>query len=230
MSSGAPDPDRLGRELALRHGGDPATVDEAMTLLQVAESPRAQDWTLRSALVRFAQAQPELSGAILESVRRAQRAIDPLGRQLMGRAVMTDRRLSLDADGGLADPAEPVADIRTADLARLARAIGQGHDESRIISRLCAAYDSAVSEFGVADSGVPQPLDSAERQAIPLLMVMLELDDLAEVLVAWAPHAPDDPPIEAANRLGRAAFERLAVLGVEREQRQRPPQRSTRSG
>ncbi len=217
--SSSPDPTRLGRELAVRHGGGSDEgqvvdgIDESLTLLQVAESPRAGDWTLRSALVRFAQVQPELSGALLESVRRSQAALDPLSRNLMRHGAVTDRGLSIASDGGLAPIADPLPDIRSADIARAVRACGDTE----------SALDAVVEAYGAEAAG---DLDPAEREAIPLLMVMLDLDELAEVLVEWArTRAPEEPPIEEANRLGRRAFERLGALGVARETGGRPPGR-----
>ncbi len=116
--SSPPDPARLGRELASRHGTEPVEVDETLTLLQVAESPRIDDWTLRSALVRFAQPQPELSGAILESVRRTQAALDPVARELLRHGAVTDRGLAVAGDGGLAAPTVLPLRPRITDLLR----------------------------------------------------------------------------------------------------------------
>ncbi len=208
------DPVRLGGDLAARHAADSEiSVDETLTALAVAESPRVDDWTLRSALVRFAQSQPDLSSAILESVRRTQATLDPHIRELFRHGVMTDRRLALRDDGDLAPPADPCPDVRVGDLARLVRAGVDGE-------ALAAAYDTATTSAGGA------PLSPTERAAIPLLVVLLDLDELAETLARWASStAPADPPVAEANRLGRLAFDRLAALGVARETRERPPGR-----
>ncbi len=206
--SSPPDPARLGRELATRHGAEPVEVDETLTLLQVAESPRIDDWTLRSALVRFAQPQPELSGAILESVRRTQAALDPVARELLRHGAVTDRGLAVAGDGGLAAPSDPLPDVRVADLARLVRLLPGRRDA------VLAAYTAEIE------------LEPAERDAVALLVVLLDLDELADGLTAWASTvAPADPPVEEARRLGRMAFDRLAALGVARETRERPPGR-----
>ena len=182
-------------------------------MLQVAESPRVDDWTLRSALVRFAQAQPELASAILESVRRTQAALDPFVRALLRHGVTVDRRLAVDPGGGLAPMADPVADVRIADLARLVR-------DQRNGDRVVEAYESAVESSG------SEPLDAAEREALPLVVVLVDLDELAGILAGWASSmAPAEPPVADADRLGRLAFERLGALGVARETRERPPGR-----
>lgn len=212
-----PDPVRLGRELAARHGADPVDVDGTGTLLQVAESPRVDDWTLRSALVRFAQPEPELSSAILESVRRTQAALDPMVRELLRHGVLTDRRMASSSEVGLAPIADPLPDVRVADLARAVRGLPDGdHAAATVVE----AYDAAVESTGA------EPVSAVERAAIPLLVVLLDLDELADVLVGWASTtAPAGPPVEEAKRLGRSAFDRLGALGVARETRERPPGR-----
>lgn len=213
----APDPVRLGRELAIRHGSEAARsdidIDETLSLLQVSESPRVDDWTLRSALVRFAQPEPELSSAILESVRRTQAALDPMARDLLRHPVKTDRRLRIADGGGLAPVTDPLPDVRVADLARVVR----DHPEHDAVLE---AYDATVESAGL------EPLTPVERKAIPLLLVLLDLDELADVLAGWASTtAPADPPVPVATRLGRSAFDRLGALRVARETRDRPPGR-----
>lgn len=44
-------------------------------LVGFADEPRDQDWSLRSALVRFAQPEPTRAGAVLELVRRTEGAL-----------------------------------------------------------------------------------------------------------------------------------------------------------
>lgn len=212
-----PDPVRLGGELASRHGSETVDVDEIRTLLQVSESPRVDDWTLRSALVRFAQPQPELASAILESVRRTQAALDPIARELLRHGVVTDRRLGTSGDGGLAPPIDPLPDVRVADLARVVRIHPAGDD---VVARVLDGYDAATGSAGSESLAAP------EREAVPLLVVLLDLDELADVVAAWASTtAPADPPVAEAERLGRRAFDRLNTLGVARETRERPPGR-----
>jgi len=50
-------------------------ADDDRSLLGFADAPRDQDWTLRSALVRFAQPEPTRAGAVLELVRRTDGAL-----------------------------------------------------------------------------------------------------------------------------------------------------------
>ena len=197
------DPAGLGRDLARRHQDSVVDVDETRTLLQVSESARAGDWTLRSSLMRFAQPHPALAGAVLESVRRSQASLDPLARRLMAHGTVTDRRLSFN-DDGLAPVAEPCPDVRVADLARLVRL----HPDGRAV---IGGYEEIT------------PLDECERQAVDLLVVALDLDEMAEELAAWSLVAPHDPPVERVELLARSTFERLAELGVARESA--PPRR-----
>lgn len=63
---------------------DPRTLDAAAAtrLVDFAECARAGDWTLRSALVRYAQRFPVAASAVLELVRRTDRALQPFRRSL----------------------------------------------------------------------------------------------------------------------------------------------------
>ena len=55
----------------------PAPADRP--LLGFADSPRDEDWSLRAALVRFAQPEPTRAGAVLELVRRTDGALKAAG-------------------------------------------------------------------------------------------------------------------------------------------------------
>jgi hypothetical protein len=50
---------------------------ELARLVDVAERPRVDDWSLRAALVRYAQPQPARVSAVLECVRRLDFALKP---------------------------------------------------------------------------------------------------------------------------------------------------------
>lgn len=51
-------------------------------VLDVAERPRVDDWSLRAALTRYAQPQPERASALIELVRRTEAALRPFAKQL----------------------------------------------------------------------------------------------------------------------------------------------------
>lgn len=51
-------------------------------LLAYAEAPRQGDWSLRSALVRYAQPEPQRASAVLELIRRTDGALHPHARRL----------------------------------------------------------------------------------------------------------------------------------------------------
>lgn len=57
----------------------PADVEppELARLIDYAERPRAHDWSLRSALTRYAQGQPQRASDLLELVRRIEFAVGP---------------------------------------------------------------------------------------------------------------------------------------------------------
>jgi len=60
----------------------PAEIEPpALTrLIDFAERPRTEDWSLRSALVRYAQPEPERVNGILELVRRTEGALGQHGK------------------------------------------------------------------------------------------------------------------------------------------------------
>jgi hypothetical protein len=95
----------------------PADVDppQLARLLDFSERPRVEDWSLRAALVRYAQPQPQRVNDLLELVRRTEAA---LGKQ----------RGVLERDGerlwtALGDGESSAADAYVLGLLRVAREI-----------------------------------------------------------------------------------------------------------
>jgi len=62
----------------------PAEIEppELAHVADFAERPREGDWSLRSALVRYAEGQPERVSAVLEQVRRLEAALRPHNKTL----------------------------------------------------------------------------------------------------------------------------------------------------
>lgn len=86
---------------------EPPALDE---LVDLAERPRATGWSLRAALVRYAQPEPVRSGAILELVRRIDHALKGHAKALAkeGPAVWA----AVDGDGAPDDgDLGPVVDL-----------------------------------------------------------------------------------------------------------------------
>ena len=196
-----------GRLLAERHLANPADPEPSGSLVNYAESPRHDDWTLRSALVRLAQSQPQLVADLLQRVRRLDAVLHHVARPLERHTVVCDRALDLDTVDG--DIVDAYPDARTADLARLAARAG---DEGDVVIE---------SYLAVVD------LDAEEVAALPLLGVARGFDQLADQLVAWAVTAPSPAPIDSVTAVITAAQARMDELGVPVEER--PPRRG-RSG
>lgn len=201
-------------EIALalvRQHGQPIPTDEGLRLAGYAEWPHVDDWTLRSALVRLAQPEPLLGGALLEAARRLDAALHPLTRSLEQHLVVCDAGLSSVTDDAPAvggTPAEPYVDARATDLARLAAHPGISGDD------LTAAYDRH------------EPLDDDEITAVPLLGVAVEIDRLARALAAWAANEPRPaPPVAAVDATIRTVVAQLDTIGVPHEEDRRPPPR-----
>ncbi|MEM8706830.1 MAG: hypothetical protein AAGE98_10270 [Actinomycetota bacterium] len=183
-----------GRRLAERHAASAAAPDPQLTLVNHAESPRADDWTLRSALVRLASPEPQLVADLLTRVRRLDATLSQASSILAKQTVVCDRALTLDTVDG--EPVDPYPDTRTADLARLAAASG---DEADVVVE---AYLAEVD------------LGAAEVAALPLLGVALTIDTLADELVGWARIAPAPAPTDRIRATIAAVQTRLDELGV----------------
>ena len=199
-----------GEHLARRHR-DSATLDDlGPSLLDFAELSRTDDWSLRSALVRLAQPEPVRVSQVLEVVRRVEAALAPLRRALERHSVLCDRAASASTVAG--PPQDPYPDIRVADLARLVS------ESPSDLDAIVTGYESLA------------PLADEERLALSLLVVVLDLDHLADVLAAWAASGPFDPPVSTVDdTLGRCVAS-LDALGVPREEDVRPPRgRRTRA-
>lgn len=204
----------MGRLLAARHevGADP---DPQLSLVNYAESPRGGDWTMRAALVRLAQPEAMRASAAVELIRRLDAALHPLTRALEQHTVRCDRMLSpaameeVDGVWELRDPADPAADTRLVDLARLHRI------DPAFADGVAASYADVVT------------LSEEEHQALPLLQVAVAMDELGEVLATWASAGFREPPVEPVDRIGAEVFAALERLGVPRESG--PPRRGRRS-
>lgn len=201
------DAEAIGRALAARHAAA-ASPDRDASLLNYAERSRAGDWSMRSALTRYAQPQPTGAARVLTLVRRLDAVLHQVLRQLEQHTVVCDRRLSaaeLDRP-----PREPHPDTRGADLARIART---APDE---VAAVLAGYEHAST----------RPLDATERSCLPLLGVALELDALADTLAEWASRGPEHPPVHEVEAACAQVRRRLDELGVPEEGP--PPERRGR--
>jgi hypothetical protein len=204
-----PTPEDLAAALARAHDVPVDGLPSAPLLVDYAESGRDGDWSLRSALVRFAQPEPVRAGAVLELVRRTDGALKAHRRRLETAPVPTHPDLGPDCfaagDGGVALAAQAVvADARAADLGRVLARLPDG-------TAVVTAYAEAT---GLGDD---------DRAAADLLAVAVELDDLARSLVAWAVVHDGPPPVAAVDERAAAAFTRLEQLGVPREDGPRRP-------
>ncbi len=206
-----PTPEALAAALADAHAGPTDGLADGRRLVDYAESSREGDWSLRSALVRFAQPEPTRAGAVLELIRRTDAALKPHRRRLESAAAPTHPHLGpdlfADADGTSVRPdVERIVDAPAADLARALVRVPDG-------GSVVAAY--------VAQRG-EDPTDAA----VPLLVVALELDAIADELVPWARTRTGPPPVDTVDHRAAAAFARLEELGVPRETGGRPPARN----
>lgn len=73
---------------------------ELAALLDLAERPRSQRWSLRAALTRYAQGQPQRAADLLELVRRILAALGPVLPTLEREGAERWGRLQAGADDG----------------------------------------------------------------------------------------------------------------------------------
>ena len=95
-STPPPGPPASGRAPTLRAWPRSSNRSRLARVVDFAERSRVGDWSLRSALVRYAEGQPERVSAVLEQVRRLDAALHPFHKVLEKRGTDLWRGL----DGG----------------------------------------------------------------------------------------------------------------------------------
>ena len=146
---------------------------ELAALLDLAERPRDSGWSLRAALVRYGQPEPQRTSDLMELVRRIESALRPSTKLL-------------EKDG--------------------------------------PAVWAAMQ--GAGDAGDQQ----GNERLVALLGAMAELDSVSEQLSAWAvTAATDGRPDAAVDAAITSVTAQLEALGIEREERPRPPGARSRS-
>lgn len=121
-------------------------MTELALLLDYSERPRVDDWSLRSALTRYAQPQPARVGALLELVRRIEFGLKPHVKALEKGDVpddplvagLLDAMRELDAVGDRlaswatdpfgAEPPDAEVDRAIASVAKQLDAVGAPHE------------------------------------------------------------------------------------------------------
>ena len=80
---------------------------ELARLLDTAERPRAEGWSLRAALTRYAQPQPQRASAVIELLRRLEAVLRPHAK----RFEKEGPEVWAAVEGGEGAGADPVADV-----------------------------------------------------------------------------------------------------------------------
>jgi hypothetical protein len=129
---------------------------ELARVVDFAERSRVGDWSLRSALVRYAEGQPVRVSQLLEQVRRTETAFHALGKVLEKRGP----ELWAAVDGGVvaADDAKVIDLVRAAiELDRIGDALAQWAND-RTGSRPDDDVDSVTADVAkrLDDLGVPR--------------------------------------------------------------------------
>jgi hypothetical protein len=127
---------------------------ELARVVDFAERSRAGDWSLRSALVRYAEGQPERVSRVLESVRRLDAALHPHHKVLARRGADLWTAVDGGAPGG--EDAALVELLRVAtELDRLGDAMAEWADDRTgprpedTVDAITSAVATRLDELGV---------------------------------------------------------------------------------
>lgn len=139
---------------------------ELARLVDYAERPRAGDWSLRSALVRYAQGQPQRVSEVLDLVRRIEFALHPHARRL----VTDGPAIWAALDGGDPAPAPPPGSREwVVELVRAMEPLDAVADElaawaeDQALSRPDAAVDAAVAVVSERINALGVPHEERQR-------------------------------------------------------------------
>lgn len=132
---------------------------ELAELLDVAERPRTGGWSLRSALVRYAEGNPVRVSQVIELVRRIEAGLHPHAKQLAadGPALWAAATTSATVDGSAAAQAVGLLQV-SRQLDELAEALAAWADDRHGAERPDAAVDATVADIGARldDLGIPR--------------------------------------------------------------------------
>ena len=125
---------------------------------------------------------------------------------LSAQCVQADRDVTLESliSGSADNATEPYPDARVVDIARVMRAVPQSSDA------FLEAYSDEVAAAGT-------PLDHDELAALELIVVVLDLDDLADELSTWASGQTSEAPVALVDKVIPKVKADLDALGVPAE-------------
>jgi hypothetical protein len=153
----------------------PAPIEppELALLVDYAERPRQGDWSLRSALVRYAQPEPGRVSSILEQVRRIDFALQPQSKRIERAGPELWHALRGEAQPATADDEVLVEVLRSAaQLDRLGDALAawaidpSGAKPDSEVDEVVAEVTRCLDDAGVAReerTGPPRGRGRAER-------------------------------------------------------------------
>ena len=136
---------------------------ELAALLDTAERPRVENWSLRAALTRYAQPQPERASAVIEHLRRIESALRP-HQKLFERDGATVWA-AFKADDPASDvPADAIELLRAlAELDRLGDVLaawavtGKGDRPDLLVDEVVSDVEKRLTTLGVPHEERPRP-------------------------------------------------------------------------
>lgn len=150
---------------------------ELAQLLDLAERPRVENWSLRAALTRYAQPQPQRGSAVIELVRRCEAALHPHAKVLAKRGHELWASVAADGDAGAGSgPASGTDDARIVGVLRAMQALDRLADvlagwavarsdprPDDDVDRTVAAVTARLEALGVEREERPPPPRGGRR-------------------------------------------------------------------
>ena len=138
----------------------PAELDNTALadLLNTGERPRTANWSLRAALTRYAQPQPQRASDVIEALRRIEFALQPNLKVL-------EREGAGDADASVVGLLEALAELdRLADVLAAWAVDREGERPDDLVDTVVADVNRRLEALGVPrEDGPPRPAGRARR-------------------------------------------------------------------
>jgi hypothetical protein len=131
---------------------------ELSQVLDAAERPRASGWSLRAALTRYAQPQPQRASEVIELLRRLEFALKPHLKQLEKEGPAVWGTVASGGDGLVADLLRALAEIdRLGDAVASWAVARAGERPDGLVDTVVADVAARLQALGVPREERPRP-------------------------------------------------------------------------
>lgn len=138
---------------------------ELADLVDLSERPRVDDWSLRAALVRYAQREPERVSAVLEVVRRIEAVLHPQAKVLAKEGPQTWDAVTAGTPGPMPDLLRAMQPLDALGDRLAAWAVDRAGDPPDAeVDRVVASVTARLDELGVPREQRERPPPGARRR------------------------------------------------------------------